>query len=123
MTKDEFRVRNQTIYARYQQVRNYRAVGQEFGGLSGNRIAQICRNLIREKWRARQRGRLKLAADTPLHLMGFSHRTWRCLHYYFRVDIAGDIAGVSDSVLLRVPNFGRKSLHEVHTVLEELGLR
>ena len=66
--------------------------------------------------------RRSLALDQEINQCDLSTRTRHALHndQVFTVD---DLIQKTDQELMRIPNFGRVSLHEVNTFLKKHGLR
>lgn len=67
--------------------------------------------------------------NRPISHLELSKRAYNCLFYYrsshenTEIRYIGDLVQFSEAQLLRVKNFGRKSLKEVKEVLREMGLR
>jgi hypothetical protein len=51
-----------------------------------------------------------------------SVRSYRCLENY-NITYIGDLVQMTEAEMLRMPNFGRKSLNEIKEVLSSMGLR
>jgi DNA-directed RNA polymerase alpha subunit len=118
-----------------------RAIG-ELEGVSGNRIMQILRQrqyrakrsearemereALKKKLETAQAEHAELAVSSPfLSLMvgnlELSVRSANCLRNEYIVTL-GDLVQRSEWELLRMPNFGRKSLNEIKEMLGEFGL-
>jgi DNA-directed RNA polymerase alpha subunit len=61
------------------------------------------------------------ALDIRVDELGLSERSANCLKYDHIVTVR-DLVQKTDGEMLRLPNFGRKSLAEIRAVLGELGL-
>ena len=66
--------------------------------------------------------------STPINKIGFSVRTMNCLinldnRHDFQIKDIGDLIQLSEKDLTRSPNFGRKSLYEIKSVLDGLELK
>jgi DNA-directed RNA polymerase alpha subunit len=66
-------------------------------------------------WEAQEEQQLyeelaEVLKDTPLEALELSTRTFNCLRYDYKT--VGEALLVSDKDLLRIPNFGKKSLAE-----------
>lgn len=60
--------------------------------------------------------------DTSVAAFELSSRVWNCLNYY-ELRIIGDLVEKTQADLLRLPNFGRKSLRELEETLFHAGHR
>lgn len=58
----------------------------------------------------------------PIASLGLTNRTLRALQAE-NLSTLGDLVSMPQAHLLRIPNFGRKSLHEIVEVIGALGLR
>jgi DNA-directed RNA polymerase alpha subunit len=56
--------------------------------------------------------------ETPIKDLALSARIGHCLHNE-GIETVGQLSGKSDGDLLRIPNFGRKSLFELSWVISE----
>lgn len=112
-------------------------IGQQFG-VSKNRIQQIEAKAIR-KLRHPSRSRLlkpflegasssnqswvfTSILDKPIDELEMSARAANCLKY-MGVKTIGDLVHKTETEMLKVRNFGRKSLKEVKDILAGMGLR
>jgi DNA-directed RNA polymerase subunit alpha len=62
----------------------------------------------------------RLPLSTPLESLELSYRTSSCLRNDNMLTI-GDVVGKTDRDLLKLPNFGRRSLNEIKEVLLRAG--
>ena len=66
-------------------------------------------------------GSMAPGADKRIKDLGFSVRTFNCLRKV-GISTVGELIGHSESELIAIKNFGRKSLNEVKDKLTEMGL-
>jgi hypothetical protein len=97
-----------------------REIGERWGGISGSRARQVIDKIKRvAAVRTRQRAAPHpltdewLLADLPL-----SPRTHCCLHND-GITTVGAVRGMTNRELMSIPNFGRKSLHELRGIIRE----
>ena len=97
----------------------FRQIGARWG-VSGSRAMQLIRMLkeradIRER---RARTPHPLTDEWLLEDMALSPRTRNCLRND-GIKTVGDVRAMTDRELMTVPNFGRKSLHELRGAIRE----
>jgi hypothetical protein len=97
-------------------------LGREFG-LSAARVSLIIAKAERAAEAAAKRKSVvhnyKRIEDVPIELLDLSARSANCL-YNEKCETVGDVMQRTDGELMRMPNFGRRSVREVRECIEQL---
>jgi hypothetical protein len=112
---------------RQRQVLQWRNEGKTWGAIGGqlNVTPSRASQIYAEAWRKVARRRLPdepLTLESPVTIFDFSVRTGNCLKNEGIVTL-NDLLMRSEAELLRMPNFGRRSMGEVNEALAQHGFK
>jgi hypothetical protein len=134
--------RQKDVFGFGKNEKTFKEIG-DFFGISGTRVRQICDkakrevscrcNTINEKIKQphvilKEVEKLPENGNLPARILlienlgDMSVRTWNCLHCA-NIKTIEDLLARKRSDLLRTPNFGRKSLKELESLLEQNGIK
>jgi len=108
--------RNAEIVRRYLNGETMTALGGEYN-MTKHRVSQLVMRHLREN--ASSEIAINRAEEVPIEAMELSVRSYNCLRLD-SIKTAGEIMQKSDAELLRIPNFGKTSLLDVHTAMRDL---